>query len=276
MSKMNANPNEVFCYPIDKQTEQALQNNRKYFCKFLNTKCVKQSRLLTYPMGVCSVIHSNQKAIICPHRFLENNKVFHDVAMNAFGSINNVLLYSEVKLNNVGSFDFVLIKHKPISSKIDDFCIVEFQSDSTTGTGKLVDALKDFINGKNVLENKYAFGLNTYNTIKLSYIQMLIKGQVMEKWDKQIYWIMQKYVFDNMVCRFNLKDMDFNKTDKTKYFIYDLFEYKDMYNLKLVEKKSSTISNLLKAFTHQPTPSLDEFMKVLENKINLKLGLTIE
>jgi len=36
------------------------------------------------------------------------------------------------------------------------------------------------------------------------------------------------------------------------------------------------VSNLLRAFTHQPTPSIDEFVAVLENKIKLKLGLIIE
>lgn len=276
MSKTKANPNEIFSFPVEKQTKQAVQDNKKHFCRFLNAQCDKQSRIIPYPMGVCSVNHGNHKPIICPHRFLEDNLVFHDVAQNAFGSVNDVLLFSEVKLNNVGSFDFVLVKHKPISSKIDDFCIVEFQSDSTTGTGKLVDALKDFVSGDNVLEKSYAFGLNTYNTIKLSYIQMLIKGQVMEKWNKQIYWILQKYVFDNMVNRFKLKEMDFDETDKTKFFIYDIFENKDFYNLRLIERKSSTVSNLLKAFTDQPTPSLDDFMKILESKIKLKPGLTIE
>jgi len=105
---------------------------------------------------------------------------------------------------------------------------------------------------------------------------MLIKGQVMEKWNKQIYWILQKYVFDNMVNRFKLKEMDFDETDKIKFLIYDIFENKDFYNLRLIERKSSTVSNLLKAFTDQPTPSLDDFMKILESKIKLKLGLTIE
>lgn len=59
------------------------------------------------------------------------------------------------------SLDFVLVKHQPISSKVDDFCIVEFQSDSTTGTGELVQALKDFMKEKDVLQNKYRFGMNT-------------------------------------------------------------------------------------------------------------------
>lgn len=270
------NPNEIFTHPVESKTEQAISAVKRYYCRFLDKKCDKQSRTIQYPMGVCSVNHSKNKIIICPHRFLENNLVFKDVCKTAFGDTNNVLLFSEVKLDNVGSFDFVLVKHKPISSKVEDFCIVEFQSDSTTGTGKLVEALKDFMKGYEVLNKKYNFGMNTYNTIKLSYIQMLIKGQVMERWDKSIFWIVQKYVYENMVNRFKLTTIDYKIEDKIKYFIYDLVKNDDIYNLNLIDKKSSTIANLLRAFTHQPTPSIDNFVKVLENKIKLKLGLFIE
>ncbi|MBI4823560.1 MAG: hypothetical protein HY805_04940 [Nitrospirae bacterium] len=168
-----------------------------------------------------------------------------------------------------------MVKHKPISNKVDDFCVIEFQSDSTTGTGKLVEALKDFMKGLDVLSRKYNFGMNTYNTIKLSYIQMLIKGQVMEKWGKNIFWIMQKYVYENMVNRFKLNAMDYTEGKKTKYHIYDLVKDEGVYHLKLLDKKSSTIANLLKAFTHQPAPRVDDFIKVLEGKIKLKLGFYI-
>lgn len=270
------NPNEIFTYPVESKSTEAKNAVKKYYCRFLENKCDKQSRTIKYPMGVCSVNHSGTKPIICPHRFLEDNLVFKNTCNAAFGSTNNVLLFSEVKLNNVGSFDFVLVKHKPISNKVDDFCIVEFQSDSTTGTGKLVQALKDFMKEKDVLQNRYPFGMNTYNTIKLSYIQMLIKGQVMEKWGKNIFWIMQRFVYDNMVNRFRLMDLDYNANHKTQYHIYDLARNGAVYNLELVDKKSTTISNLLRAFTHQPTPSIDTFVEVLESKIKLKLGLTIE
>jgi len=130
--------------------------------------------------------------------------------------------------------------------------------------------------GEDVLQNKYQFGMNTYNTIKLSYIQMLIKGQVMERWNKNIFWVMQKFVYENMVKRFGLVDLNYNTNHSTQYHIYDLVKNNDVYNLKLTDKKSTTIANLLKAFTHQPTPSLDDFIKLLHEKIKLKLGLTIE
>jgi hypothetical protein len=270
------NPNEIFTYPVENKSAEARKAVEKYYCRFLESKCDKQSRTIEYPMGVCSVNHSGTKPIICPHRFLENNLVFKNVCNAAFGDTNNVLLFSEVKISNVGSFDFAVVKHKPISNKVDDFCIVEFQSDSTTGTGELVKALKDFMKGKDILQNKYRFGMNTYNTIKLSYIQMLIKGQVMEKWDKNIFWVMQKFVYDNMVNRFRLTDLDHNTDHSTQFHIYDLVRNKEVYNLQLIDKKSTTIANLLKAFTHQPTPSLDDFVEVLEEKIKLKLGLIIE
>jgi hypothetical protein len=270
------NPNEIFGFPIDNKSKGALNSKKTYYCKFINAKCDKQSRIIKYPMGVCSVNHSNSKPIICPNRFLEENIVFKNISKSAFGTLDNILLFSEVKLNSVGTFDFVLVKHKPISNKVDDFCVVEFQSDSTTGTGKLVDALKDFMNNKNINNQSYAFGMNTYNTIKLSYIQMLIKGQVMESWNKNIFWVLQKFVFDNMVNRFNLEQMMYNKKHKTQYHIYDLEKNGNLYNLNLVEKKSTTVANLITAFTHQPTPDIDSFVEKLEEKIKLKVGLLVE
>jgi len=206
---------------------------------------------------------------------LENNTVFVDVCNEIWGNTNNILLFSEIKLQNVGSFDFVLVKHKPLSSKVEDFCVVEFQSDSTTGTGQLVEALKDFMESNKVKE-KYSFGLNTYNTIKLSYIQMLVKGHLLEKWNKHIFWIMQSYVYENMINRFCLTDMEYNFDKNTKYFLYDLERENNLDILKLQNKKASTINNLLKAFTHQPTPSLDDFVEVLENKIKLNVGLSFK
>lgn len=111
------NPNEIFTYPVENKTTEAKNAVKKYYCRFLEIKCDKQSRTIKYPMGVCSVNHSGTKPIICPHRFLENNLVFKNACNAAFGGTNNVLLFSEVKINNVGSFDFVLVKHKPISNK---------------------------------------------------------------------------------------------------------------------------------------------------------------
>ncbi len=270
------NPNEIFAYSVNNRNKTVKKARKRHYCRFIEKICDKKSRLINYPMGVCSVNYGDSKPIICPHRFLEDNIVFKNICKSAFGTIDNILLFSEVRLTGVGTFDFVLIKHKPISNEIEDFCVVEFQSDSTTGTGKLVHALKDFINGANVIKKSYAFGMNTYNTIKLSYMQMLVKGQVMEAWDKNIYWVMQEFVFANMVNRFKLKDLQLDNKLNTHYHIYDLDKNKDIDKLILKRKQSTTVANLITAFTHQQTPSIDKFLNKLEEKIKLKVGLLVE
>jgi len=268
-------PIEIFGYSIDNKNAEAQRIRAKYWCPFMNKTCDKQSRTISFPMGVCSVLHMGNRIAICPNRFLQSNNVFADVCNEFWGSTNDVLLFKEVGLTNVGNFDFVLVKHKPISSKVDDFCVVEFQTDSTTQTGKLVDALKEFLNGIDVSQKRYNYGMNTYNTIKLAYIQMLYKGQVLEKWNKKIVWICQKYVFENTVNRFTLSKLNYRRKDSTVYFIYDLFKHGNLYDLRRVYKKSSTVTNLLTAFTKQPLPSIDDFIKALEGKIELNLGITL-
>jgi hypothetical protein len=264
-------PNEIFTHSIGSDAAKNIRDTKNYICEFTGKECIKQSRTIDYPMGVCSVNFNDNKPIICPNRFLEAETVFRNIAKSAFGSIDNVLVFSEIGLKAVGNFDFVLVKHRPISSEVEDFCIVEFQSDATTGTGKLVNALKDFMGG--VMGDNYAFGMNTYNTIKLSYIQMLMKGQVMESWDKKIFWVMQKYVFNNMTARFNLDQMEFDNEKNTQYHIYDLNKRN---NLELVSTKSTSVGNLITAFTNQPVPSQEQFIQKLEDKIKLSEYLSVD
>jgi len=272
-------PAEVFGFPIRNKSKEAENIRRKYICPFNNNnKCSKQSRLLTYPMGVCSTWWPNNSPIaICPRRLLQDKTIFVNAANHVFGGIDNVLLFSEVRLKGIGTFDFVLVKHKPISDEIEDFCIVEFQTDSTTGTGKLVKAIEEYIKGEDITRKPYAFGMNTYNTIKLAFVQMLNKGQVFEVWNKKIIWAVQRYVYKNMVDRFRLKGMRYNEEDANLFFIYDI-DYgsnPNNYQLVLEEIKSSTKENLMRAFQGADLPKIDHFMEVLHKKLRLNLGIKI-
>jgi len=272
-------PAEIFGYPVENKSKKAEQVRKGHLCPFSNKAiCTKQSRLLTYPMGICSTWWPNNSPIaICPKRLLQDKTIFINAANHVFGNTDNVLLFSEVKLKRIGTFDFVLVKHKPISDEIDDFCVVEFQTDSTTGTGKLVKAIEDFMQEKDITKNSYAFGMNTYNTIKLSFIQMLNKGQVFEVWNKKIIWAVQKYVYENMVDRFGLQGMRLNKNDANLFFIYDLDNHSnpDKYQLTVEDIKSSTIENLMRAFRGADLPQIDDFIKVLHQKLRLNLGIKI-
>jgi len=249
-----------------------------YVCPFIGRKCKKQSRLISYPMGVCSVFNNDIPVIVCPQRFDQEQIVSKDVATEFFGETANTINFSEVKLKNIGTFDYVLIKHKELSPKIQDFAIIEIQSDSTTGTGKLVNNLSEYFSGTISTTNKrYAFGMNTYNTIKLSFIQMLNKGMVAEKWNKNIIWVMQDFVFKNMLRRFEINDNEFSKSKKNHFFIYTLKDNGSEYTLNLNSKHSFTVNELAKAFSSARTlPDIDSFINGLEKRVKIQLNITAE
>jgi len=270
-------PAEIFGYPIENKSAEAENIRKKYLCPFNGYKCSKLSRLIDYPMGVCSTWWSDNAPIaICPKRFLQGKTIFIDVAKNIFGDTNNILLFQEVKLKSIGTFDFVLVKHKPISHEIENFCVVEFQTCSTTGTGKLVNAIQDFMNGDNIENKSYPYGMNTYNDIKLSFIQMLNKGQVFEIWNKKIIWVIQGFLYDNMVNRFRLKNMDFNNENANIFLVCDI-DYSCAERFEIVSKGaySSTTENLMKAFKSSELPKIDDFLKILHEKLRLSLGIKI-
>jgi len=97
------------------------------------------------------------KFTICPHRFEEQgsikgvSRVLEDIALHYFGDFNNTVVFSEVRLPNVGSIDYVLVRHKPMKPEVEEFVSVEVQSDSTTGTGGCTGSAG---NGEMPLPNK--------------------------------------------------------------------------------------------------------------------------
>jgi hypothetical protein len=260
-------PAEVFGFPVenrDAEVEAARQQRR---CPFVDAQCNKKSRLVSYPMGVCSAHVNGQAVAICPRRFLERQTIFRDIALDYFGSINDLLMFSEVKLKGIGSFDYVLVRHKAMSSQVEDFVIIEVQTDQTTNTGKLVQALEDFLNEKDVTTAHYAFGMNTYDTLKRSYTQMLNKGVAMEQWGQRIYWVFQEYVFDNLVRRYQ-PDFASGSSDTNVFAIYDLVRETKTYTLTLQRFVSASVEALFTALRHNSgVPKKDQFVARLQARI---------
>src|SRR3989304_2918119 len=135
-------PAEVFGYSFNDLSSEAKSARKKYWCPFASVKCNKKSRLIDYPFGVCTVQHHDEVYAVCPRRFQEKGnvegtpRVLEDIALHYFGDLSNVIYFPEVKLPNIGSIDFVLVRHKTMKAEVDDFVLVEFQTDSTTGTGQ--------------------------------------------------------------------------------------------------------------------------------------------
>lgn len=275
---MAKHPAEVFGYPISARSPKSREARKKYWCRFAQQKCNKQSRLIPFPMGVCSVQYGDQVIALSPRRFLENNTVFKDIADHHFKTRNNLMVFSEVGLAGTGTFDYVMVKHKPLSSDIEDFVVIEFQTGQTTGTGKLVQALKDFLaQGKRGVEGRtYAFGLNMADIWKRSFTQILNKGIVLENWGHKIYWVVQEPVYQNLLDRYNLNGIAYSPKHSTIFAIYDIKKQGDKYRLFQTRIESSTIDDLFRAFRNNPNiPSKDAFIDRLKGRLTAKMHLDI-
>jgi len=273
-------PAEIFGYPIENRTQQAAQGREQHWCPFVDQVCTKKSRLVNYPFGVCSVRHHGVMRTTCPRRFEERGelgavpRVLEDVAAHYFGDFNNVIPFAEVNLPKVGHIDYVLVRHKPMQAEVDDFVTVEFQTDSTTGTGQIVQGLRDFIAGVDVGGKSYGFGMNTYDTLKRSMTQLLNKGIVYEAWGAKCYWVIQEYIYANLVKRYGMKADGYHPDHASRFALYDLVTESDRLVLRHTRFVSTTVDEVYQAMRHNPSlPGKDKFVAALTKKLKLQLGV---
>ena len=275
-------PAEIFGYPIDSNSNAALDARLRHWCTFQNRVCTKRSRLVDIPFGVCSVQHNATVYSVCPRRFEESGTleqtplVLEDAASHYFGDLNNVIPFPEVRLPNVGSIDYVLVRHKPMRAEVDDFVTVEFQSDSTTGTGALVQGMREFMEGQDLTSRSYRFGMNTYDTIKRSVTQLFNKGIVYEAWGVKSYWVMQEYIYDNLAARYGLKLSGYDPSDATRFALYDLEPVEDRLTLKRKRIISVSVDEVYQAMRKNPgAPDKDDFVTSLKRRLEAKLKLQV-
>jgi hypothetical protein len=90
---MSKYPSEIFGHPFSSPNPNANQDRRNHWCPFVNRICYKQSRLISYPFGVCSVHIADHDIAVCPRRFLDGNRVFRDIAQHHFKTTDNILVF---------------------------------------------------------------------------------------------------------------------------------------------------------------------------------------
>lgn len=277
----NRRPAEIFGYPVGNRTNAAKADRGRHWCPFQNRECTKISRLVDFPFGVCSAEYGGEIYAICPHRFDEGgslegvSKALEDVARDYFGDLNNVITFSEVRLKGVGIVDYVMVRHKPLKPEVEDFVSVEFQSNSTTDTGALVEGMRDFLQGQDLQGRSYKFGMNTYDSIKRTVTQLMNKGVVYESWGAKCYWVIQEYFYRNLVQRYGFKPSGFSADDSSRFTLYNLVPKEGSLTLTFKEIISTSVDEVYEAIKNNPSmPQKDDFVKHLNAKLRIELKAT--
>ncbi|MGC9347878.1 MAG: NotI family restriction endonuclease [Anaerolineae bacterium] len=279
MTEVPNGPAEIFGHAVENKSAEAQSDREEYRCPYLGERCWKQSRSLDVPFGICSVWYQNEITATCPTRFLDKQRIFEDVADLYFGSFDNLLLFSEIGTraeaesgNSVTyTFDYVIVKHRPLSAEIVDFVIVEFQTVDTTNTGGLVDAFRAYQSGHNTLTERWNFGMNWKNVWKRCFTQILQKGLVMEKWGHKIFWVAQPTSYRRLADGYGLYGLEYDAADSTGFLLYEHEKSGEDYLLKLARKTSASADELFRAFQEStPIPQKSFFLERLSEKVSAK------
>ncbi len=282
MSKEHSrHPLEWFGFSLDNTSEEAQISRNNRLCPFMqevegqtSTPCVKRSRLLPdHPFGVCSVEYPPYGIMaLCPYRFLEEGRVFRNIAEHYFGDLHNLVLFSEVSFpssRHLGRFDYVIVQHAPLSRRVTDFVAVEFQAAQTTSTGHLVQAVKDYLQGSDVTKRTYPFGINWADIWKRAFIQVLLKGMALEYWGKALYWVVQEAVYRNLAQRYKLPlpDEKLRSSEKAvRFALYTLQQGEGRASLQGPKWLSFDVDELFQALRYNvPLPDRNRIQEHLQN-----------
>ena len=160
-----------------------------------------------------------------------------------------------------------------MTREVDDFASVEIQADSTTSTGKLVDGMRDFQNGYDLSANSYGFSMNTYDSIKRAITQLMNKGIVYEHWGTKCYWVIQEYIYANLVNRYGFKNEGFTPEDSSIFALYDLSPNGGRLSLTPTRYVSTSVEEVYRAMRYsRAMPQKDDFVRRLNAELRLKLN----
>ena len=156
--------------------------------------------------------------------------------------------------------------------EVEDFVSVEYQSDSTTSTGGLVQRIRDFFDVDDWQDRYYSFGMNTYDSIKRAITQMINKGVVYESWGAKCYWVMQEYIYENLTSRYGLESAGFSTSHASIFALYNIARNNDTLKLEHSRYISTSVDAVYQAMRNNPNiPDKDVFVSRLNAKLRLIL-----
>ena len=102
------------------------------------------------------------------------------------------------------------------------------------------------------------------------------KGIVYEQWNTKCYWVIQEYIYANLVKRYKLKENGFSAEQSSRFALYNFVQNENRLTLSLSSFISTTVDEVYQAMRNNPSiPSKDKFVAHLNSKLQLKLNLHI-
>lgn len=269
---------EVFGYPIDNQTPEAIRHRQKRLCPFNNKvpNCTKDKA--KDPLGVCTVKEGEALAITCPIRFRQDWIIADEAASFFFPADAVSTSIVEVRLNDkheksAGNIDIVLVCYDE-RGRIRDFGSVEVQAVYISGNVR--EPFQFFMESPSTRYDMDWTGKPGYprpdylsSSRKRLAPQLLFKGGIFHAWGKKQAVVIHSEFFNMLPV---LTPVD-PKDGEIAWLIYDLAHdsTQNLYKLKHDKTVYTKFeSAMLKLTTSEPGP-VETFIEHLQAKLDEKI-----
>jgi len=253
-------------------------------CKYLSRKCIKNRKSLPdISLGTCTVNYGREAKdiIICPHRLLQDKKIFMDsihlLVLHEPG--NELHIIPEIAIPG-GSVDYFIVSAK--KGKVKDFVGIELQTMDTTGT--VWNERQKFLHGNNIVVEKEDlikknFGINWKMTAKTILIQLHHKIETFENLGKHLVLVSQDCLLDYMKRAFAFSVIGAAKIGNSMHFhSYSLErQYDKTFKLELIERLSTDSEGIAKCLglKAEANLELEEMLSKIQSKISKATLMTI-
>lgn len=275
---------EVFGFPINNQTNDAIRYRTNNLCPFHNKvpNCTKDKA--NSPLGVCSVLHDGKAVITCPIRFREEWIIAEDAAGFFFPPRTTWTSLAEVRLKDAdslaaGNIDLVLVSYDA-QGRLTDFGALEVQA--VYISGNIRNPFERFMSDPDSQseldwsqERNYPHPDFLSSSRKRLAPQLLFKGGIINAWRKKSAVALDTAFFNTLPA---LEEVDKSKAEMA-WFVYDLIldSRLNRYVLTRVKTVYTKFNDTLRQITVAKPGKVYDFMKVLQEKLDEKLdNVTLE
>ena len=193
--------------------------SERQFCPYLNKKCKKNRKSEPKKtIGSCTVRHSGNEVIICPHRLSQNGNIFRDCIhlLTKHEPGNTFHCVPELSMPG-GTIDYFLasVKTDKIGNeRVVDFVGIELQTLDSTGT--IYPDRQQFLMENGVTSKKQndtssenkPFGMNWKMTAKTILIQLHHKIATFQALNKHLVLVTQDCLIEYMSREFSFEHME--------------------------------------------------------------------
>jgi hypothetical protein len=272
---------EVFGFPTDNFSAEAIRHRQSKLCPYNNKvpNCTKDKA--NDPLGVCSVVEETRLVVTCPVRFRQNWIIVDDAADFFFSPKTRWTSLTEVRLKEksgktAGKIDVVLVAYDN-HGKVTDFGALEVQAVYITGNVR--NPFEHYMSDPEANANmdwrhkpNYPGPDYPSSSRKRLAPQLIFKGGILNVWGKKTAVALDRGFFSTLPMLAHVP----KENAEIAWFIYDL-AYNEGEN-RFFLKKSETVYTAFAASLNQITRSdagdVGDFIAVLQEKLDEKLNGT--